>query len=240
MHAHVTLRLPVARAFIAAALLVLLLLAAAPDRASGFLVPAGPGVGAGSEWQYHSNLGKTVVRMLRREAIGPGVEGYTWEMRVAGLRYVEDLELTFDSLGVRARAFSGLGLIGERFGFEPPELVMEIPLEVGRSWSWSGSVAFRNRSGVAHAQGEVVRLEEITVPAGTFWTYYIRLERTDEFGTRQHIDLWFNPDIGPIRARGDLRWPGLVGVVQDLIGFRRFEVELVSYEIQRVPDDEDP
>ena len=218
-------------------LLAVVILAAVPGRVLGFIVPAGPGVDAGSEWRYNSNLGKTVVRMLRREAIAPGVERYTWEMRVAGLKYEEDLELTAEWLGVGSRTFSGLGLLVEEFRFEPPELVMELPLEVGRSWSWSGSVDVENRRGAAHAKGEVVRVEEITVPAGTFWTYYIRLERTDEFGTRQYIDLWFNPDIGPIRARGDLRWPGLVGVVQDLIGLRRFEVELVSYEIKRVPEE---
>lgn len=215
-----------------ALLLPLLFLVAAPGRGLAFIMPADTAVDAGSEWRYDSNLGATLVRMLEREEIRPGVEGYTWEMRVAGLTFRESLELTSDTLAVSTRAFSGFGLIVERFQFDAPELVMELPLQVGNEWSWSGSVEFRGSTRMGYAEGEVVRIEEITVPAGTFRTYLIRLKRSDEFGTKQEIDLWFDPDVGPIRAVGDLRWRGLIGSIQDLIGLRRFEVELVSYTIQ--------
>lgn len=213
-------------------LLSSLFLVAAPARTLAFAVPAGGAVDAGSEWRYHSNLGSTLVRMLEREELEPGVERYVWEMRVAGFTFRESLVLTTDALGVSTREFSGFGLIVERFHFDTPELVMELPLRVGNEWSWSGSVTLRDSTATGHAEGEVVRVEEVTVPAGTFQTYLIRLTRRDEFGTRQEIDLWFDPDVGPIRAVGDLHWRGLIGAVQRLVGFTRFEVELVSYAIQ--------
>lgn len=215
------------------ALALSLALLGAPGRVLAFVMPAEADVDAGSEWRYRSNLGTTVVRMLEREELRPGVEGYTWELRVAGLVFREDLELTAQSLGVRSREFSAFGLLLERFRFDGAELVMELPLQVGSAWTWSGGVEAKGTSGLAHVKGEVVRIEEITVPAGTFQTYRIRLERTDELGSRQSIELWFDPDVGPIRAIGDLRWRGLVGAVQELVGFTHFEVELVSYEIQR-------
>lgn len=215
------------------ALLALLLIAAAvwPVGVFGFLLPSDANVGAGSEWVYRSNFGRTVVRMLERDDVRPDFGRYTWDMQVAGLRYAEALELTPDALGVSSRTVAGYGLVQERFHFAEPELVLELPLVVGNTWSWAGAVELGGSSAAAHVRGEVVARTLLTVPAGTFDTFHIRLVRADNFGTRQTIDLWFDPDVGPIRAVGDLRWRGLIGLVQTLVGLRRFEVELVSYEI---------
>ena len=214
------------------ALLFFLLVFTAKE-AAAFVLPSDPTVGAGSEWVYDSNLGETHVRMIERDEVSPGVERYRWDMRVAGMRYVEDLELTDTRLGVMWRRLSGFGVVRQEFSFEDPELVMELPLEVGQTWSWSGPATMGHRSGTAQAVGEVVAVETITVPAGTFETLHIVLVRDDSFGTRQVIDLWFDPLVGPIKAHGDLRWNGLIGFFQDLVGLNRFEVELVEYEIVR-------
>lgn len=211
-------------------------MAAAPG-AQAFVLPSDPTVGAGSEWVYDSNLGETHVRMLARERVSPGVEHYRWDLQVAGLRYTEDLALTKDRLGVTWRRLSGFGLVRQEFSFADPELVLELPLEVGHTWRWDGPAMLGKRMGTASAEGKVLAVESISVPAGVFETLHIRLERDDSFGTKQLIDLWFDPEVGPIKAEGDLRWQGLIGFVQSLVGLNRFEVELTEYEIVRKPTD---
>ena len=205
---------------------------AVPASVGAFVLPSDAHVGAGSEWVYDSNFGETHVRMLAREDVRPDLGRYTWEMQVAGLRYTEDLELSPTTLTVRTRRLSGLGIIDQRFDFADPELVLELPLVVENGWEWEGQVEYAGRSANARARGEIVGIERITVPAGSFDTYHIVLVRTDDFGNSQHIDLWFDPAVGPIRAIGDLRWRGFIGFVQDFIGLGRFAVELVSYAIQ--------
>lgn len=218
-----------------ACLLALAGLVAAAGSARAFVLPSDVPVGAGSVWEYRSNLGRTVVRMLEREELQDDLCRYTWDMQVFGLRYTEGLELTPDQLAARWRQLSGLGLFGRRFEFEVPELVLALPLEVGKEWEWTGRVQIGGEIKGAYASGRVVARQALTVPAGTFETYHILLERTDEFGTQQRIELWFDPEVGPIKAVGDLRWRGAIGLVQDLVGLRRFEVELLSYTIEPPP-----
>lgn len=207
--------------------------------ARAFVLPSDVPVGAGSVWEYRSNLGRTVVRMLEREELGDDLCRYTWDMQVFGLRYTEGLELTPARLTARWRHLSGFGLFGRRFEFAVPELILALPLEVGREWEWTGPVQSGKETKTAYAAGRVVARQVITVPAGTFETYHILLERTDEFGTRQQIELWFDPQVGPIKAVGDLRWRGAIGLVQDLVGLHRFEVELLAYKIEPPERQED-
>ena len=207
-----------------------------PEVAYGFVLPEDPLVGAGSRWEYESNLGKATVRMLSREQIRSDVERYVWDLRVGGLRYLEELELTPDSLGVVDRELIGFGLLREHFVFLVPELVLELPLAVGREWEWTGSVERGNETREAWASGKVLGVETIDVPAGRFITYHIQISRRDEFGTTQEIDLWFDPQVGPIRAVGDLQWRGLIGVLQSMVGMRRFEVELKTFTISPPKD----
>lgn len=209
------------------------------SRALAFVVPSDPTVGAGSEWVYASNLGTVHVRMLERTPVRPGVERYRWDLRVSGLRYDETLLLTADALGATRRELSGFGLLKQSFRFDDdPELVLIADLEVGAAWQWQGEVWRGEQSQKAMAAGAVLSRQTITVPAGEFEVFYIHLMREDGFGTRQDIDLWFDPLVGPIKAVGDLQWSGLIGFVQQLIGLRRLEVELLDYSINSVDDAE--
>lgn len=204
-------------------------------RALAFVVPSDPTVGAGSEWMYVSNLGTVHVRMLERTRLGPGEELYRWDLRVSGLRYDETLLLTADALGAVRRELSGFRLLKQSFSFEgDPELILIADLDVGAEWTWEGQVRKGNQSREAKAWGKVLARQKITVPAGEFDVFHIRLVREDGFGTLQHIDLWFNPLVGPIKAVGDLQWSGLIGFVQQLVGLRRLEVELIEYSIKSI------
>lgn len=219
------------RAVCAACILFIVILPA-----EAFILPSDPTVGAGSEWVYDSNLGVTRVRMLERLDTGPDFERYVWDMRVAGLRYQESIELVSDRLGVTRRRLTGFGLVREEFRFAVPELVLKLPLQVGNEWTWRGDVNVDGREGEETVSGKVLAKETVSVPAGRFETYHIHLDRQDNLGTVQAIDLWFDPDIGPIRAVGDLRWRGLVGFVQRLVGLDRFTVELRRYTIEPVKE----
>ena len=205
------------------------------SRVLAFVVPSDPTVGAGSEWIYVSNLGNVHVRMLERTRVGPEEELYRWDLRVSGLRYDETLLLTADALGATRRELSGFGLLKQSFSFEDdPELILIADLDVGAEWTWEGEVRKGNQSREAKAWGKVLDRQKITVPAGEFEVFHIRLVREDGFGTRQDIDLWFNPLVGPIKAVGDLQWSGLIGFVQQLVGLRRLEVELIEYSINSI------
>lgn len=201
-------------------------------KAFAFVVPQSPEVGAGSQWVYESNLGTAHVRMLERVAIGPELERYRWEMRIGVLHYVEELRLAWESsLTATEREVGGFGLIKQRFFYDEPELVLTATLEVGTRWEWNGHVRQGGEVREATAKGEVLAYHPIVVPAGEFDVYHIRIEREDGFGTRQSIDLWFDPNVGPIKAVGDLEWSGLIGFFQRLVGLKRLDVELVEYSI---------
>jgi len=204
----------------------------AGKKASAFVIPRSSGVEAGSEWVYRSNLGTAHVRMLDRIPVGPGLEHYRWEMRIGALRYAEELRLRWDdSLTALEREISGFGLIRQRFVYDEPELVLIAELEMGARWEWRGHVRLGGEVREATATGEVLAYDEVAVPAGIFRAYHIRILREDGFGTRQAIDLWFDPEIGPVKAVGDLQWSGLIGFFQRLVGLGRLEVELVDYRI---------
>lgn len=209
-------------------------------KALAFVVPQSPDVGAGSEWTYRSNLGVARVRMLERTPVEPGLEHYRWEMRIGGLRYAEALELTPTSLSATEREVGGFGLISQVFHYDTPELVLVASLEVGAKWEWRGRVRKGSESRDAAAFGEVLAHHPITVAAGQFDVFHIRIVREDGFGTRQYIDLWFDPNVGPIKAVGELQWTGLIGVLQRLVGLRRLEVELLEYSISSTSTPQQP
>ena len=155
-------------------------------------------------------------------------------------RYAEALELTPTSLSATEREVGGFGLISQVFHYDTPELVLVASLEVGAKWEWRGRVRKGSESRDAAAFGEVLAHHPITVAAGQFDVFHIRIVREDGFGTRQYIDLWFDPNVGPIKAVGELQWTGLIGVLQRLVGLRRLEVELLEYSISSTSTPQQP
>lgn len=255
---------------------------------SAFLVPGNTSIGAGSRWEYDSNLGRVVVEILERTEIP--MEGgscrtfYRWRLKVKGLTYDELLELVPGHLFTWERSFAAFGVMRTTYSYPRPEYTMPSPLPKAGRWAWEGLVragplgvaphtmpapwpppppglppspaggppplpsgdlkspgaanpsprqANDPNTGWAAASGYVVGLETLEVPAGRFQAYHVHLERADEFGTQEVIDLWVNPEIGVIAAEGELLWGGLPGKIQRLIGLDRLSVRLRQYELSR-------
>jgi hypothetical protein len=68
------------------------------------------------------------------------------------------------------------------------------PLQVGNSWTRQAGVRFHAQNRVVPVQSKAVveAQEQVTVPAGTFWSYRIRT--TDSLGTDNLV--WFAPELG--------------------------------------------
>jgi len=267
---------------------------------NAFVVPGNAHIGAGSRWEYDSNLGPVVVEMIDRFDTPPRTF-YRWRLSLRGLVYEEWLELLPGQLFTWERSFSAFGLLKEKHSYPQPEYTMPSPPTVGARWSWQGTVrpeplgadpwafpapavtlatAATTASGgtttgaksqatakgsqaagqgsqataakstpdsakltqaavnsqspthTALASGHVRGVETMETPAGRFTTYRIYLERSDSLGMEQTMEIWLNPDIGVIAAEGDLRWGGLPGKIQRLIGLEHLSVRLRKYQLK--------
>ncbi|MBE3577667.1 MAG: hypothetical protein IMX00_08235 [Limnochordales bacterium] len=219
-----------------------------------FVVPGNAEIGAGSRWEYDSNLGPVVVEMVDKVDLPPRTF-YRWRLSLRGLVYEEWLELQNGQLLTWERSFSAFGLLKEKHSYPQPEYTMPAPPTAGARWSWQGAVSpeplgaepWKARAGPPHqtladgrkeqshtaaASGHVHGIETVETPAGRFSTYHIYLERSDSLGTEQTIEIWLDPNIGVIAAEGDLHWAGLPGKIQRLIGLEHLSVRLRKYQLK--------
>ncbi len=74
---------------------------------------------------------------------------------------------------------------------DPPSSDYGFPIKVGNKWSWSGSITGVGKSEI---NSEIVKKEGITVPAGTYTSYYIRQKITLSIGTAV-VEGWYSPEI---------------------------------------------
>ena len=213
---------------------MLSLLAAGPDaRPWTGAEPPLPYVRGGSSWVYASNLGPAHVRLEEVDGASPGVRLYRWEIRLAGVSMQEALELSSQGLFTAQRSFSFWGARVWTLSFSPPEPTIPLPLEVGRRWKARTSVASGSAKGWDDVEGAVEAFEPVRVPAGRFMAYRIRLLRTDTWGTRMESVVWLDPYVGVVQAEGTLRWPGVVGLIQRVIGLNRLRMQLVEARLAR-------
>ncbi|HEY8485760.1 MAG TPA: hypothetical protein VIL11_00060 [Limnochordales bacterium] len=214
-------------------------LAPVPARADG-PVPL-PYVRGPSWWLYRSNFGPARVE-LQEFAPQDGARWYLWNIRVAGAFMAERLRLDWQGLFITAREYRFLGWTLARFSIDPPECVVAAPLEVGNRWQGSWQAVDPARPGQpaeGRLEGAVEALEEVSVPAGHFRAYRIRLLRTDSQGGRVQTVIWLDPQVGVVKADGLLWWPGPIGTVQRLLGLTALRVELAEIHL-RPADHERP
>lgn len=215
-------------AVLAAFVSAVLLAAAAQAGPAPGEEPPLPYVRGGSSWVYETNLGTAHVRLEEEPGIQGGARRYRWEIRLAGAGMQEALELRSTGLFTAHRSFSFWGAGLWRLAFSPPELTIPLPLEVGRRWQARTAVTSGSASGWDDVDGAVEALERVDVPAGSYTAYRIRLLRTDTWGSRMDSVIWLDPEVGVVQAEGSLRWPGVVGLVQRLLGLDRLQVRLVE------------
>lgn len=215
-------------AVVAAFVLAVLLAAGAQAGPATGDEPPLPYVRGGSSWVYETNLGTAHVRLEEAPGVQGGARRYRWEIRLAGAGMQEALELRSTGLFTAHRSFSFWGARLWSLSFAPPELTIPLPLEVGRRWQARTSVTSGSATGWDDVDGAVEALERVDVPAGRYTAYRIRLLRTDTWGSRMDSVIWLDPEVGVVRAEGSLRWPGVVGLVQRLLGLDRLQVRLVE------------
>lgn len=216
-------------------LLVVALMVAAsiqPARGADEGPPPLPYVRGGSRWLYTSDLGAVRVRLDEEPGVVDGARRYRWEIRVAGAVMEERLALRSSGLFTVDRVFSFLGRPLWRLAFDPPELTIALPLEVGRRWQWRNPVVSGSSRGWDQVEGVVEALERVEVPAGVFEAYRIRLSRKDTWGSRLESLIWLDPEVGVVKADGLLRWPGLAGAVQRLLGLDRLRLGLSEAHVE--------
>jgi hypothetical protein len=76
------------------------------------------------------------------------------------------------------------------------------PLEVGKQWQYQGAYEDQQRKDQLRESYAVQALEQVEVPAGTFWTY--RLSRQGTGGNSDQY--WYSPDV-----RWYVKWLGRRG-----------------------------
>lgn len=207
---------------------------------SGGAVPAAgppdepplPYVRGGSWWVYASPGGSARVRLEELEGVHDGARRYRWEIRLAGAAMQEELVLRTDGLFTASRTFTFVGRTLWALRFDPPELTVALPLEVGRRWEYRTPVLSRSSRGWDQVEGAVEALEPVQVPAGTFDAYRIRLARRDSWGSVMDSVIWLDPRVGVVMADGVLRWPGLTGAVQRMLGLDRLQLRLVEAHVE--------
>ena len=125
-----------------------------------------------------------------------------FEMHRAGTITNTDL-LSVDDHGISC--WARVNLDGELIKFNPPQIMIAVPLKKGAGWDFDG------QAGEVKVQQhyDVVAEEKIDVPAGKFQAFRIHGEQTSP--NRMTIDRWFAPGIGIVKdvtatqsAKGDL------------------------------------
>ena len=171
-----------------------------------------PDLRVGDRWEFHqtgTDEGKLVDRRWSREIVAITPDG---TMRVKGAK---GNLLIFDlSWNRRPPTHPDIG---------PHDF--EFPLKVGATWAYSSPLG---ESFWLQSRHEVVALEKITVPAGTFECFRLEGEsRYDEkyYGETWHMIRWYCPAIrymAKLRVVLDIRrvGPGSRSVLDsDLISF---------------------
>jgi hypothetical protein len=187
---------------------------------SVFAAPVIP-IAPGTTWRYNmteeigkglnvSNLktdadGKIRMAVLYRLEGTEDVDGkdlLKFEMHRAGTITNTDL-LAVDEHGIIC--WARVNLDGELVKFNPPQIMVAVPLKKGAAWDFNGEAGELK----VQQHYDVVAEEKIDVPAGKFQAFRIHGEQTSP--NRMTIDRWFAPGVGIVKdvtttqdAKGDL------------------------------------
>jgi hypothetical protein len=84
--------------------------------------------------------------------------------------------------------------------YDPPYIAMPAGIvQVGKKWALRSTFTDEKTKVVSwvEMEGKVISKEAVTVPAGTFDTFQIKLEFIYQSGLRRINYLWFDPSMGP-------------------------------------------
>lgn len=163
-------------------------------------VPA-PKLEIGEFWVYNNTkgnaLGLRVNEVVRKDVID-GKEYYvikgTWEGEPNGTYSLSYYSADAFLLKM-SEYYEDSSLLKEKtLENDPPSSGYGFPFTVGKKWSWSGSITGIGKSEI---NGEIVKRENVTVPGGTYTSYYIQQKMTFSVGTGVG-ELWYVPELNEV------------------------------------------
>lgn len=157
-----------------------------------------PSLEVGEFWIYNQTKGKApglhVFELIRKDVI-EGKEYYvikgTWEGEPGGTYSISYYSVDTYSSKMTEFYEEDKLLKEKNTEVDPPSSDYGFPFMVGKKWSWSGSVTGIGKS---EMNGEIVRKETITVPGGTYNSYYIKQKMSFSMATGVE-EIWYTPEL---------------------------------------------
>jgi len=157
-----------------------------------------PSLEVGEFWIYNQTKGNEpglhVLEVIRKDII-EGKEYYvikgTWEGEPGGTYSISYYSVDTYSSKMTEFYEDDQLLKEKNTEVDPPSSDYGFPFMVGKKWSWSGSVTGIGKS---EMNGEIVRKETITVPGGTYNSYYIKQKMSFSMATGVE-EIWYVPEL---------------------------------------------
>jgi hypothetical protein len=130
-----------------------------------------------------------------------GVNTTRYEMhRQGAIQLIEFLQVTNDAVTAVMRADTD----GTKFKLNPPQKILTLPPRTGEKWQYKGQVGDIDTTQIY----ETIAQEQITVPAGKFDAFHVRVTQVEPTQPQVTEDRWFVPNVGYARIltatkRGD-------------------------------------
>ncbi|MGH2452286.1 MAG: hypothetical protein ACRDF5_00765 [bacterium] len=188
---------------------------------AGFLLAA-PALGAaapdyfplvsGAEWVYRTSVGQDLVMRVNG---GGQVNGVTCQILESMVNGMVTQRECFRREGGTVYAYVRVYPAGNVL-LVPPQPMLVLPPRLGQAWRWDG----RAGETVARVTMQWARMEQISVPAGTFAAAQLYLEGTVG-GERVQSWRWFAPGVGLVKEDSIASTDGgSVRIVAELREFR--------------------
>lgn len=152
----------------------------------------------GNRWVYQTRITvneKFLDAEMESRIVGTqeidGVQTYVFNSSIGGKLSQKDYYEKNQQGVFHHRSFSG-GVLSD---IKPALKLMEFPVQTGQSWTWDGVVGgITGKFEVA-----VLSQEKITVKAGTFQTYKIKMEGKKEDDSTISSTYWCAPNVGTVK-----------------------------------------
>ena len=130
-----------------------------------------------------------------------GVETYKYELERQGrVQLTEFLQVTDAGVIAFARADSD----GEKAKLTPPQKILSFPPRAGEKWEYKGRV-----DDIETRQSfEILGRESISVPAGKFEAFHLRLTQLAPTPPSIQEDRWFTPNVGYVKILTEVKLAG--------------------------------
>lgn len=113
-----------------------------------------------------------------------------------------------------------------KVSYNEPLPRMEFPLYINKQWNWRGKEINNGDISDLEVEANLIGIEEIFTPAGTFETIKIKTVINTSDGTRNIVTEWFAKDVGLVKMTLYIEGGGLMGFLRDVLGYGEIKFEL--------------